>query len=213
MCEEQKKKHQHLLLKLLSCIRFLARQGLPLRGHFESADSLQGNLYQLLLLRADDCPPLKDWIKKKEYVSPEIVNEIIVLMGQTILRQIVAQIQQAQWYSLIADEATDVSHLEQMCISIRWVSSSYEVHEDALGLIQLPDTRAQTMFGVVKDVLVRCSLLLSQCRGLAFDGASNMSGIRNGVQALFKREENRALYVHCLAHSLNLSVQDVTKKM
>ena len=53
---------------------------------------------------------------------------------------------------------------------------------------------------------------MSQCRGQAFDGASNMSGIRNGVQALIKQEESKALYVHCLAHSLNLCVQEVTKK-
>ena len=39
-----------------------------------------------------------------------------------------------------------------------------------------------------------------------------MSGIRNGVQAFIKREKSRALYVHYLAHSLNLCVQDVTKK-
>lgn len=39
-----------------------------------------------------------------------------------------------------------------------------------------------------------------------------MSGIRNGVQELIKGEEARALYVHCLAHSLNLCVQEVTKK-
>ena len=39
-----------------------------------------------------------------------------------------------------------------------------------------------------------------------------MSGIRNRAQALIKRKQSRALYVHCLAHSLNLCVQDVTKK-
>ena len=63
----------------------------------------------------------------------------------------------------------------------------------------------------MKDVLLRCSLSITQCRGQAYDGASNMSGIRNGAQALFKQEEPNALYVHCLAHSLNLYVQDVSK--
>ena len=38
-----------------------------------------------------------------------------------------------------------------------------------------------------------------------------MSGIRNGVQALVKREADCALYVHCFAHSLNLCVQEVSK--
>ena len=52
---------------------------------------------------------------------------------------------------------------------------------------------------------------MSQCRGQVYDGASNMSGVRNGVQAIFKCEEPQALYVHCLAHSLNLCVQDISK--
>ena len=37
-----------------------------------------------------------------------------------------------------------------------------------------------------------------------------MSGIRKGVQALFKKEVQQALYVHCLTHSLNLCLKDVT---
>lgn len=68
---------------------------------------------------------------------------------------------------LIADEATDVSHNEQICIVIRWVDSSYAIHEAALGLVQLPDTRALMLFGIIKDVLVRCSLPITDCVGQA----------------------------------------------
>ncbi|XP_011405553.1 PREDICTED: zinc finger MYM-type protein 1-like [Amphimedon queenslandica] len=50
------------------------------------------------------------------------------------------------------------------------------------------------------------------CRGQAFDGASNKSGIGNGVQALIKREEEHALYVHCRAHNLSLCIQSTTKQ-
>ena len=52
---------------------------------------------------------------------------------------------------------------------------------------------------------------LSQSRGQAYDGAANMSGTISGVHALFKKEEDRALYVHCLAHNPNLTLKDVTK--
>ena len=38
-----------------------------------------------------------------------------------------------------------------------------------------------------------------------------MSGINNGVQAIFKSEAKQVLYVHCLAHSLNLCLKGVTK--
>ena len=77
--------HQHMLTKLLSSIRFLARQGLPLRGHHEDLNSLDGNLYKLLLLRSEDCPELKSWVHRKEYTSPDIVNKIITIMGNTVL--------------------------------------------------------------------------------------------------------------------------------
>jgi len=72
------------------------------------------------------------------------------------------------------------------------VSKNYEVHEDVLGVKELPDTRVVTIHHEVKDILVRCMLSITQCKGQAFDGASNMSGIRNGAQALFKKDEPRA---------------------
>ena len=70
------------------------------------------------------------------------------------------------------------------CHCIRWTDDSYQIYEEPIGLVQLPDTKAQTIYSVIKDLLIRCSLPLSQCRDKAFDGARNMSGVRNGVQAL-----------------------------
>ena len=207
---DDQKHHREMFMKLLRAIQFLARQGLPFRAHREDTASFSGNLYQLLLLQAKDCPEMISWLHLKDYISPEIVNEIISAMGQCVLRKILANVSTALWYSIIADEATDVCHNEQMSLSIRWVDHSYEIHEYTLGLIQLPNTKAQTIFLTIKDVLIRCSLLFNRCRGQAYDGASNMSGINNGVQALFKAEAKQALYVHCLAHSLNLSLKDVT---
>ena len=212
-CEADQKFHREMLMKLLSSVRFLARQGLAFRGHTETSEAFEGNLYQLLQLRSEQNNHMRLWLKKREYISPDIVNEIIVLMGQNVLRTILAQIKTSMWFALIADEASDISHNEHMCISIRWVNSRYEINEDSLGLIQLPDTKAETLFGVIKDVLVRCSLPIAVCIGQAYDGASNMSGIRNGVHALVKRETDRALYVHCFAHSLNLCVQELSKRI
>lgn len=116
--KEAQSLHQRMLLKLLSSIRFLASQGLALRGRHEDVDSLDGNLYKLLLLRAEDCPELKPWVCRKEYTSPEIVNEILALMGNAVLRNILLDIKSSSWFSIIADEATDISRNEQMSLSI-----------------------------------------------------------------------------------------------
>ena len=40
--ESEQISHRRMLMKLLSCVRYLARQGLPLRGHREDSQSLKG---------------------------------------------------------------------------------------------------------------------------------------------------------------------------
>ena len=112
-------------------------------------------------------------------------------------------------FNILLMKQQNVSHNEQ-CPSIRWVDTDYDVHEETLGLIQLPNTRAETIFSAIKDILIRCSLNMKQCCGQAYDGAANMSGIKNGVQALFKLSPH-TLNVHCLAHCLNLCVKEVTR--
>ena len=88
-----------------------------MRGHNEDSESFEGNLYQLLLLQSKDSPQLASWLKRREYISPPIVNEMITLCGNAVLRQLLNEISSAQYFSLIADEATDVAHNEQVCIA------------------------------------------------------------------------------------------------
>ena len=175
--DAEKENNRAMFMKLLHCIRYLARQGLSFRGHHEDSFLFEGNLYQLLLLLSTDCPQLVSWLRRRDYISPAIVNEIITICGNTILRQLLVDIRAANYFSLIADEATDISHNEQICIAVRWVDSSYIIHEAVLGLVQLPDTKALTLFRVIKDFLLRCSLPIISCIGQAYDGASNMSGV------------------------------------
>ena len=209
---QEMKNHRMMFLKVLENVPYLARQGLAFRGNHESSETFDGNLYQLLVKDAKDCPPLGPWLKKREYISPVIINEIITICGNTVLRQLLQCIYEAGNFALIADEATDISHNEHMCIAIRYVDSCYDVHEIPLGLMQLPNTTALTLFHVIKDVLLRCSLPIANCIGQVYDGAANMSGVHNSIQALMKKETNHCLYVHCFAHSLNLCVQEVAKK-
>ena len=159
-------------------------------------------------LRGEDDPHLQTWLSDGRYLSPVIVNEQIKLMADNVLRGLLSEIRSVPWFSLLADEASDVNYKEQMCAVIRWVDEAYDIYEDPIGLLQVPRTDSDTLTSGLKDVLVRCILSLSQCRGQAYDGASNMSGHLRGVAAQIKREQPAALHVHCLAHCLNLCLQD-----
>ena len=62
------------------------------------------------------------------------------------------------------------------------------------------------------DCLLRCCPPLSQCRGQAYNEASNMSGHLHGVAAQIQENVPSALYVHCLAHCTNLCLQTVGRQ-
>uniref|UniRef100_A0A1X7UFP5 DUF4371 domain-containing protein n=1 Tax=Amphimedon queenslandica TaxID=400682 RepID=A0A1X7UFP5_AMPQE len=79
-------------------------------------------------------------------------------------------------------------------------------------MMEMQQTDALTISNALKDVLLRCSLPRQQCRGRSYDGASNMAGHLYGVAVHLQGEEPRAHYVHCLAHSLNLCLQECSCK-
>ena len=76
----------------------------------------------------------------------------------------------------------------------------------------MEDITSDNLVHAIKDTLLRMNLSVSNCRGQCYDGASNMSGHRNGVSTQITAEESRALYTHCYAHSLNLAVSDAIKQ-
>ena len=49
---------------------------------------------------------------------------------------------------------------------------------------------------------------MDDCRGQCYDGAGNMSGRLNGASSLIRAEHDKAIYVHCMNHRLNLCVAD-----
>ena len=76
----QKVNNRQALLQIVSLIRFLTRQGLAMRGDGDESD---GDLQQLFLMKAEGDPNLAEWLKRKEnaYTSPDIQNEILIVMG------------------------------------------------------------------------------------------------------------------------------------
>ena len=100
-----------------------------------------------------------------------------------------------------------MSGKDQLAICLRWVSESYVIHEDLVGLAYIETNDAATIKSVLQDCLIKCNIQISNCQGQAHDDAANMAGHFNCVQAKIQYDEPRAHYVHCAAHTLNLCLQ------
>ena len=66
-------------------------------------------------------------------------------------------------------------------------------HEEFIGLYLVEKIKSNTVVAVIKDILLRLNLGLSRCCGQCYDGASNMTGKKNGVATEILKLEERAL--------------------
>ena len=89
--------------------------------------------------------------KNAKFTSPRIQNEIISLCESIIREKVIATVQ--TYWSVMADETTDVSATEQMSICIRFVNSNMEVCEEFLGFVKLTKMDAQSVFDVLIPTL------------------------------------------------------------
>jgi hypothetical protein len=117
------------------------------------------------------------------------------------------QVQVAKYFSVLADETTDVSHKEQLCVCIRFVDKANGKHiikEEFLQFQSVTDLTAKGLSETLLTTLQQHKLDLKYLVGQGYDGASVMSGHIGGVQSLIRNVCPLAIYVHCASHVLNL---------
>ncbi|CAH1104591.1 unnamed protein product [Psylliodes chrysocephalus] len=136
------------LKPIIESVIFLERQNIPFRGHrhrgslvisegfSEDEDSLvnnEGNFRELIKFRIESGDVLKKHLEntssRATYISSYTQNEIIEFCCEKILETILQRVNKSQFYSVIFDETTDLSHKSQMSIILRYC------YEDFVGFI------------------------------------------------------------------------------
>ena len=159
----------------METVRLLARQSHAFRNGKEESES---NFHQYLKNQARHVPKLTEWIlkKTKKYTSSDIQNEMIEIMAFSILRKVCQSIRSADFYCIMADETSDISRKEQMVFVIRWISDTFDIHEDFLGLYECDRTTADHLVSLIKDIFTRLNLDIEKSRAQNYDGAETMKG-------------------------------------
>ena len=151
-----------------------------------------------------------------KYTSHELQNELLSIRTLQVIHEIASQIQSAPYFTVMIDEATNLTNIEQVVLAIHSVNDNLTVIEDFSGLYKTESIESSSLFSIFKNVLLRMNLKLNlklkYCRGQCYDGASNMTGVRTGVAKQLTDEEPRAILTHCYGHALNLAVGDIVKK-
>ena len=218
------KENRKKLASIVDTVVFCGRLGLPLRGHRDDAKYHPevgsysaggvGNFVESLNFRVRGGDKvledhLKNCGRNKSYISKTSQNKIIKCCGQVISEQIIQEIKASKFYSIIADEAADSSHNEQMSLVLRFVDTDMNIREEFIAFLQCTwGLSGEQLAKLIIDALNDLTLSIADCRGQGYDGAGAVAGHINGLSANILRLNEKALYTHCYSHRLNLAVCD-----
>ncbi|XP_057431672.1 uncharacterized protein LOC130724460 [Lotus japonicus] len=193
----------------IDTVCYLTLQACAFRGHDETSESSnQGNFIQMIKLLAsynDEVAKvvLENAPYSSKYTSPKIQKEILHILASKVKNHIREEIGDSK-FCIIVDEACDESKKEQMALVLRFVDRNGFIQERFFYIVHVKDTTSLTLKEELCAILSLHNLNVTNIRGQGYDGASNMRGEWNGLQALFLNDCPYAYYVHCFAHRLQL---------
>lgn len=204
---------REVLKRIIATIKLLSKLGIAFRGNTNDvfSDSC-GNYLSCLHYLSEFDDFLKHHIKmyancgsgKSNYLSSHTCDEFIELIGEKTREKLLSEIREAGYFSIILDSTPDISHIDQLAVIIRYVTSNSDIKETFIGFIKITQHNSLYLEEVILKKLEDLSLDIKMCRGQSYDNAANMKGIYTGLQARLKNHSPSAHYIPCCSHSLNL---------
>jgi len=141
------------------------------------------------------------------FLSKSFVNKLVACLTLQIQCSISEEVKQAGTFSIEVDSTQDIAVMDQLASCVRYVHCG-KVKVRLIKLVVAKKTTGEALYWLVKSELERLELSTSKIIGCSFDGAANMSGQYNGLQAKLKQDNEDIVHVHCQAHVLNLVMTD-----
>ena len=211
--EMQRDYWRSILKRVVSTVKFLSQRGLAFKGDVQQLGcSNNGNLLGCLEYLSEYDQMLADHLRKygnkgkgnPSYLSWSTCDEFIELMAKKVKDVIVSEMEKSKYYSISVDSTPDMSHVDQLTFTVRYVEEHGTVCERFIQFVEIASHTGEEMANTVKSLLSDLTVDLSDCRGLSTDNASNMSGQYSGLQQRLKEFNPLINFVPCAAHSLNL---------
>ncbi|XP_057187757.1 zinc finger MYM-type protein 1-like [Triplophysa rosa] len=190
----------------------LGKQGLSLRGHDEGETSEnRGNFLELCNWYARHDRAFSARLNAPfNLTSPDTQNKFLEIAAHLVKDKIIHSIEENGFFAVLVDEARSFKE-EQMAVCVRY-TEKLEIKEPFLGFVDCSErVDAIGIYGYIKHFLGACGIYSLPTVGQSYDGAAVMSGHVNEVQQKLRQDHPCAVYIHCMAHKLNLVLVDACK--
>ena len=97
-----------------------------------------------------------------KYTRHGIQNKLLNIMSRHVLLSKLETIRKNVFFSIMADEYTDITNKEQFSFCIRTVDDNLEVKENFLGFYELENMKSVTNVNAIKDILLTFNLNIAE---------------------------------------------------
>lgn len=207
LAEAERNRWRQVLTRLVAKIQSLAERNLAFRGHTEKLNTPgNGNFLKEVELMAKFDPVMMQHVSRVEreigkhthYLGHDIQNELIDIVFSKIRQQIVADVKNTKYFSMILDCTPDLSHKEQLSVILRIVSLDEEkppeIKEHFIGFFVAPESTGEGLTALILDKMGGLNIPFEVCRGQSYDNGANMKGKNKGVQARLLQQNTRAFF-------------------
>ncbi|XP_064214539.1 52 kDa repressor of the inhibitor of the protein kinase isoform X1 [Tribolium castaneum] len=226
------------LRPIVKTIIFCGRQNISLRGHrddgkllsYDSVVADEGNFRALLKFRIDSGDTalqqhLESSKSNATYISKTVQNELIDVCAEIIQENILQNIREAKFFSILFDETTDISHISHLSLSFRYFHNgiikehfvtfcdTYDAlrrEENNSGDIE-PRLTGVSLAKIVANLCTKFNVDITWCVGIGTDSCSVMASETKGAVQELTKIAIHAKRCPCNNHVLNNSLARSSK--
>lgn len=204
---ETVKKNRLVLSKIIDILKLCGTCNLPLRGHNEKIDSTNRGVFLEVVDYSRKIDSILDNHLSDARVfkgtSKIIQNELLQCMFEVCKDQILQEIEETSFLSVMSDDTTDISTQCQMVLVFRYELKG-QIFEKFWGFFN-PEGQDANLLS--KCILHQLDLVLKNCPNKlicqTYDGAAVMKGHLGGVNVKVREIYKNAHFVYCYAHQFN----------
>jgi hypothetical protein len=93
-------------------------------------------------------------------------------VDSSLLQRFLDQVKSARFFTILADEITDISRQEQMTLGLRFLDSeTFQIRKEFVGFAIVEDLRGKSLGQFIISQMEKLGLDMKLCRGQGYDGA------------------------------------------
>ena len=148
------------------------------------------------------------------YTSAQSASEMQDAIANVLKEDVNNKPVASPYISILLDESCDISVTKKLLIYAKTISSDFDIETHFLDNLQISDGTAKTIYQSVKNALQERNISLNKVLAVGSDGASVMTGRKNGFVALLKKQDSPyVIGIHCVAHRLALCSSQAADKV